>query len=98
MASRIEDQLPRFCSLGDKECDAVIAAEMIASQENKDLFPAMLSKAPGDSRGRVLLGLQRGLIRAAHPGFAANPPREFSRKSLEVAAVRVQSTPSLIPD
>src|SRR2546423_4424645 len=98
MASRIEDQLPRFCSLGDKEWDAVIAAEMIASQENKDLFPAMLSKAPGDFRGRVLLGLQRGLIRAAHPGFADIARREFSRKSLEAAGGRLESTQCLIRD
>src|SRR5438067_1485723 len=98
MASRIEDQLPRFCFLGNKVRNAVIAAETIAAKEDDDFFPAMLSKAPGDFRGRVLLGQQRGFIRAAYPGFAEFARREFSPKSLEVARGRLESAQRLIRD
>jgi len=56
MALRVEDQLPRFCFLGDEVRNTAIAAQVIAPEEDEDFFFAVLPKMRGNFRGGELLG------------------------------------------
>ena len=65
MAFRLEDQLSRFCFLGDEVRNAAIGAEVIAPEEHEDFFSAMLPEMRGNFRGGEFLGEQRGFISIA---------------------------------
>jgi hypothetical protein len=56
MAVRFEDQLPRFCFLGNEVRNTAIGAEVIAPEEHEDFFSAMLPEMRRNFRGGKLLG------------------------------------------
>ena len=56
MAFRFEDQLPRFCFLGNEVRNTAIGAEVIAPEEHEDFFSAMFPEMRGNFRGGKLLG------------------------------------------